>query len=387
MRQKLHRGRRPVFRKRNPVWRILGVTVTVLAIVAGGFFGAKFLTERPQTTPTPDAGNQQPTASTSTTTTPPTQPNQSESTALQQVRGFYLPHSMLSADTLSEVSLLAEARESGYNAVIFDLKDTNGKLYYKFSNANAKKVGNYAENALTKKQLSALFDLFKEAGLAPIPRLYGFRDNAAAQALPEARIAYKGNASWSWYDGESGASSSRWLSPYDNDAHDYLGDLAEELKKLGAGAVLFDGVQFPNPVLTQQADFGNDNADLKWDEVLALFVSKMKKRLGKECPVILACSGESALGTATQTYGGNPLTFAPTMAAPTLSDKVLESVEAMVLRTKVLDEDDKPTLSPMLEIGGVSAQQIKQMIAECIAGGADSYILYNPKGAYNFSAY
>lgn len=385
MRQKLHRGRRPVFRKRNPVWRILGVTVTVLAIVAGGFFGAKFLTERPQATP--DAGNQQPTTSASTTTTTPTKTDKPESTALQQVRGFYLPHSMLSADTLSEVSLLAEARESGYNAVIFDLKDTNGKLYYKFSNATAKKVGNYAENALTKEQLTTLFNQFKEAGLAPIPRLYGFRDNAAAQALPEARIAYKGNASWSWYDGENSATSSRWLSPYDNDAHDYLGDLAEELKKLGAGAVLFDGVEFPNPRITGMADFGSDNADLKWDEVLALFVSKMKKRLGDECPVILACSGESALGTATQTYGGNPLTFAPTMAAPSLNEKVQESVEAMILRTKVLDEEDKPTLSPMLEIGGVSAKQIKQMIAECVAGGADSYILYNPKGNYDFSAY
>ena len=384
MRQKLHRSNRPVFRKRNPALRIIGVTVLVAAIVAGGFFGAKFITERPQTAPTPNDQTQT-TTDTPATTTTTTQPPAETPAALTRVRGFYLPFSALTGDGLS--ATLAAAKEAGFNSVVFDLKDTAGKLYYRFSSADAKKVDSYTENALTKKELKALFALIKEAGLVPVPRLHAFRDNLGAKALPDARIAYKGNSSWSWFDGKDSATSNRWLSPYDNDAHDYIGTLAEELKDLGAGAVMLDSVQFPNPSITGKADFGKDNATLKWDEVLALFVSKVEQRLGEECPVILACTGESALGTATQIYGGNPLTFAPAMAAPALSDKVQESVEAMILRTKVMAADEKPALSPLLEINGRSAAQVKQMMADCTAGGADSFILYHPKGDYDFGAY
>lgn len=386
MRQKLHRGKRPVFRKRNPALRIIGTAVAVLAIVAGGFFGAKFLTEHPPASSAPDTQEQPTVTTTTAATTTTTQPAEETPSVISRVRGFYLPFSALSDDNLS--ATLTAAKQAGFNSVVFDLKDVEGNLYYRFSSDTAIKVNTFTQDALTEEQLTALFALIRDAGLVPVPRLHAFRDNLGAKALPEARIAYKDNPSWSWFDGKDSATSNRWLSPYDNDAHDYIGSLAEELKSLGAGAVMLDSVQFPNPSLTQRASFGTDNATLKWDEVLALFVSKMKTRLGEDCPVILTCTGESALGTATQIYGGNPLTFAPTMAAPVLSsDKVQESVEAMILRTKVMAEADKPTLSPVLETEGLSAAQVKQMIADCTAGGADSFILYHPTGTYDFDAY
>lgn len=385
MRQKLHRGNRPVFRKRNPALRIIGTVVVVLAIVTGGFFGAKFITEHPQTAPAPNAQEEPSTTSAATTTTTTAKPADETAAVLTQVRGFYLPFSALTKEDLSDT--LAAAKDAGFNSVVFDLKDTEGKLYYRFTSAMAVKANTFTDDALTKKELKALFSLIKEAGLTPVPRLHAFRDNLGAKALPEARIAYKDNPSWSWFDGKDSATSNRWLSPYDNDAHDYIGGLAEELKALGAGAVMLDSVQFPNPSLTGRASFGTDNANLKWDEALTLFVSKMKERLGAACPVILVCTGDSALGTATQIYGGNPLTFTPTLAAPILSDKVQESVETMILRTKVLEDGDRPTLSPILEIDGLSAAKVKQMTAACTAGGADSFILYHTKGDYDFGAY
>ena len=384
MRQKLHRGKRPVFRKRNPALRIIGTVVVVFVIVAGGFFGAKFITEHPQTAPIPGTQVEQSTAPT-TTAKPTTKPKE-ETATLTTVRAFYLPFSALQKEDLSDT--LAKAKKAGFNSVVFELKDAEGNLYYRSSTDYAAKVDGYAEKALTKKQLKSLFALIRKAGLAPIPRLYAFKDNVGSRALVDARIAYKGNPSWAWYDGIKDNGAKTWLNPYDNDAHDYISGLAVELKKLGAGAILLDGVQFPNPAVTGQADFGKDNAKLKWDEVLTLFVSKTKKKLGKECPLILACTAESALGTATQVYGGNPLTFAPTMASPTLTaEAVQESVKTMILRTKVMEEADKPALSPALDIQGLSAKQVKAMMADCAAGGADSFILYHPNGDYNFGAY
>ena len=75
MRMKLNRGKRDVFRKRSPIPRILGWTLTAVVIIGLGFFGAKWMTEHPVVAPTPD---EQPTVE-STTTAPPTttttQPN------------------------------------------------------------------------------------------------------------------------------------------------------------------------------------------------------------------------------------------------------------------------------------------------------------------------
>lgn len=394
MGQKLHRGRRSVFRKRrSPLKTILWLFVAV-CIIGGGYLMAMLVapqaqqamtaqqeTDIPQHSPI----DTKPTQPSPTKPAAPTQPSPEDAgTVPTGIRGFYLPHAALTDAKLADT--LSAAKQAGFTAVMFDLKDPEGQLYYRFTAPQAKQVNAYTKDALTKKQLTTLFQQIKKAGLTPVPRLYAFRDNLGAKALPNARIGLKSDASQSWYDGDPKASGSkRWLNPYDNDAHDYIGALAEELKALGAGGVMLDGVQFPRHVIS--AGFGTDNTTLRWNEVLTLFISKMKTRLGEECPVILTCTGESVLENATQIYGGNPLTFAPSVAAPLLpADKVREAVETIIARINV-EENNKTLPAPMLDINGLSAAQVKQALTDCLAGGATNYILYHPQGDYAFAAY
>lgn len=402
MRQKLHRGRRSVFRKRNPVPRIIGTVVLAVAVVAGGFFGAKWLSEHPVTAP---MGSEQPTVSAPVSTPDASAPADTvpETPATTDaVRGFYLPLSKV-----GDTALLAQAKAAGFNAVIFDLKDAEGRLYYRFTTDAAVKVNSFTDDALTADQLSALFDTVRGAGLVPIPRLYAFRDHLGAKTLADARISHTDNSGWVWYDGNPQSGAKAWLNPYADAAHDYIIALAGKLKAAGAAAVMLDGVQFPKQ--TSSANFGTANRELKADEVLALFVEKARTALG-DCPVMLACTAESALGTATQVYGGNPLTFGATVATPLLSPADMPAkitvgentivndpadlqhtvqalVNQMVLRTKVLAEDKRPTVTPLLQVAGYTADQVKQEIAGCIAGGAENYILYSPDGQYDFAAY
>ena len=411
MRQKLNRGRRSVFRKRNKAPRIIGGIVTAVAIVAVGFFGARWINENPSTVPadtnTATTAPSTPNATTPTQTNKPTTPDTPTAPATAEtVRGFYLPFSALTSDGLT--ATLAAAKEAGFNAVLFDLKDAEGQMYYQFTSATAVKVNSYAGNALTPDGLKTLFSTIRGAGLLPIPRLYAFQDNAAAKVLADARIAHKDNAGWVWYDGKPANGAKAWLNPYADAAHSYIIDLATELKNAGAGAVMLDGVQFPRQ--QSSANFGNGpHRALKQDEVLSLFVEKARTALG-DCPVMLTCTAESALGTATQVYGGNPLTFGSQMASPTilpasmatkikvgettvqntpdnLQQTVQTLVNQMILRTKVLAEGKQPTIAPFLQVAGYTAAQVKQEITGCIAGGADNYILYNPNGQYDFGAY
>lgn len=402
MRMKLNRGKRDVFRKRSPILRILGWCLAAVAIICGGFFGAKWVSERPATAPVPEdvPAVTQPTTEPTTSTTVKPQAD----AVLTEVRGFYLPHTALTGENLSDT--LSAAADAGFNAVIFDVKNPEGQLYYRFSAAGAKTVNSYTEDALTKEQIKDLFALIRESGLTPIPRLHAFRDNLGAKALAGARIGHKDSTGWVWYDGDPQNGGKAWLNPYDNDAHDYVISLSVEMKKLGAGAVMLDSVQFPHQL--SAASLGTDNSKLKEDEVLTLFVSKAREALGDDCPVMLTCTVESALGTVTQSYGGNPLTFGAAMASPTilpselpgkikvgtttventpdtLQTTVKALVSQMILRTKVLE--DAPTVTPWLQVDGYSAKQIKAEMAGCDEGGSHCYILYSPAGSYDFGAY
>lgn len=395
MKRKLRRSRRSVFGRRgmHPALKTLLWVVVCVAVVALGYFGAMLMSEGglPQTQPdvqvggidtpsTPDKPADTPDTDKPTT---PSKPTPDTPTTTDVIRAFYLPVSALSVDTLSEVSTLHDAAAAGFNAVIFDLKDEGGTLYYQFANAQAKKVNAYAPNALTTDNLKALFSMMREAGLQPIPRLYAFCDDLAAKALTDARIGLESNHSWAWYDGDPNNGGKKWLNPYSPAAQNYVIALAEELQAQGAAAVMLDGVQFPTQL--SSAYLGEEAATVTKSDALAAFVAAMRTRLGDDCPVMLSCTEKGALGTDTKIYGGNPLTFGSTIAAPCLSGKFQESVEKMMLRTQVLE--DKPLLAPMLKTIGLTAKQVSDAISACTKGGADSFILFDHEGYYEFSAY
>jgi hypothetical protein len=211
-----------------------------------------------------------------------------------------------------------------------------------------------------------------------------------------------------WYDANPANGGRAWLNPYADEAHLYIIDLAKELRDAGAAAILLDGVQFP--AQTSSASFGNSaNTNMGRDEILTAFITKARTLLGDDCPVMLSCTADSALGTNTLVYGNNPLTFAPTAAAPALltgemmstvtvgtetvqntPDNLGATVQALVnqmaLRIKVMAADKQPSLTPWLQAYDYTPAQIKSAMEGCVAGGADSFILYNPSGSYDFAA-
>ncbi len=409
MGMKLHRNRR-VFRSRHLLPRILLWIVGAIAVIAVGFFGAKHFTEHPvdttpESTPSESQINSLPVDTTTESNDTPTSDTKPTVT-VEQVRAFYLPFDALkSRDTL--IATLTEAVEAGFTGVVFDLKDANGTLYFRSETERAQQVNAFAADALSADETEALFSTIREAGLMPIPRLYAFMDNAAARVLTNARIAHQSDPSWVWYDANPANGGKAWLNPYADEAHLYIIDLAKELRDEGAAAILLDGVQFP--AQTSSANFGNSsNVNLSRDEMLTAFIKKARTLLGDSCPVMLSCTADGALGTDTLTYGANPLTFTPSVAAPTLftgemkstvtvgtetvqntPDNLKATVQALVnqmtLRIKVMAEDQQPTLTPWLQAYDYTPAQIKSAMEGCVAGGADSFILYDPSGSYDFA--
>lgn len=410
MRIKLHRGgrRRSMFRsRRRSLLSVLGWGLAAVAVVALGFFGAMLLQKTPPLSG--DGSSDTPatlptgTMETTSTTLAPVPP---ATDAAEAVQGFYLPFSAL-RDSVTLQGTLEQAAAAGFNSVVFDLKDADGNLYYRFASPQAVQVNSFTVDALSADELRALFSTVRGAGLQPIPRLYAFQDHAGARALAGARISPTSNSNWVWYDGDPQAGGKAWLNPYADEAHQYIIDLSRELQQAGAAAIIVDGVQFPRQV--SSADFGSSsNTAMSRHEILTAFIAKLRGQLDG-CPIILSSTCEGALGSNTAVYGNNPLTFAPTMAAPTILPNTLpaairvgettientpatlqQTVEAlvgqMVLRTKVMAEDKRPSLAPWLQAEGYTAEQIRQEMVGCLAGGTASYILYHPQGSYDFAA-
>ena len=381
MGQKLHRSRRSVFKRRNPIWRVLLTILPAAAIVALGFFGTKLLWESPQDSAEPVTGQTvTTTAPSSTQTTVP--PTQNDTATLDALRAFYLPHAAIINNT-SLTATLQQAKQAGFTAVMMDMKDANGTLYFRASAERAVQVNSYAANALDLSTLRATFAAIREAGLNPIPRLYAFCDNAAARVLADARVYPTGSPSWVWYDNKPDNGGRAWLNPYADAAHLYLIDLAEELRDAGAAAIVFDGVQFP--AQTSGAYFGENAATETRADALTTFISTAKQLLGNTCPVILAHTADGALGNKTQVYGGNPLTFGATIAAPQFSGSAAEAdIKQMATRIKVIEAAAQPSLAPILPY--TDAATAKQSIDVCAAQQVTSYILYAADGQYDFAA-
>lgn len=410
MGMKLHRNRR-VFRSRNLLPRILLWVAGAIAVIAVGFFGAKHFTENPvdaapESTPNESQVNSLP-ADTAPESDVPPSTDTAPTVTVEQMRAFYLPFDKLkNSDTLT--ATLTKAIEAGFTGVVFDLKDANGTLYFRSETARAQQVNAFADDALSADATKALFSAIREAGLMPIPRLYAFMDNAAARVLTSARVAHQSDPSWVWYDANPANGGKAWLNPYADEAHLYIIDLAKELRDAGAAAILLDGVQFP--AQTSSASFGSStNVNLSRNEMLTAFIKKARTLLGDACPVILSCAADGALGTDTLVYGANPLTFAPSAASPALftgemkstltvgnetilntPDNLKATVQALVnqmaLRIKVMAADEQPTLTPWLQAYDYTPAQIKSAMDGCIAGGADSFILYDASGSYDFAA-
>ncbi len=411
MRMKLHRKRR-VFRTRSIVPRIILWIVVAAAIITLGFFGAKYLTEHPFEPSTEQSSSQDsqvdsaPAESNSTTDTSEAETPATPSTPTHDnIRGFYLPTAALQ-DMPKLNQTLEQAAGAGFTHVIFDLKDSDGNLYFRSETTRAAQANAYAETALSIENTEALFTAIREAGLAPIPRLYAFMDNKASRTLASARITPQGNPTYTWYDGVYGSKDARsWLNPYADEAQLYIIELAKELRDLGAAGILLDGVQFPRQ--TASAYFGDST--LTHSEVLTAFVDKARTMLGENCPVLLSCSANGALGTDTVIYGGNPLTFTPTVASPMLltgtmptqftvgnesvdntPDNLTATLKTLVsqlaLRIKVMPQDSQPTLTPWLQAQDYTPAQIKAAIQGCTDGGTNGYIMYEPNGVYDFAA-
>ncbi|MCL2884110.1 MAG: putative glycoside hydrolase [Oscillospiraceae bacterium] len=309
---------RRVFKRKRPLRaKVLRGTITgvvLVAVVTLGFFAAKFRTEGFPVLFGPasssEAGQVTGQGTGETTTTEATIPAPVPDPVYH---AKVIPLSLL-RDTNALGVRLDTLTAAGFNAVVFDLKDADGVLWYSSATPLAAQAKSVSSDALTLDQLRAALSVMKDRDVAPLPRLFAFMDNTAPKALVDAKIQLAADPRQSWLDNAPDKGGRRWLNPYAEQAQTYMLDLIRELHGMGLDSIMLDGVQYPFRVDAQAL------------LPSPLTVAPLMQFVGEArsiAHILLVMPVDAAIGANTAPFAGNPLSFGATYAVPAIADDAL----------------------------------------------------------------
>ena len=152
------------------------------------------------------------------------------------VRALSAPAAVFEAHgRLDEMLDLIDKTES--NAMVIDVKETNGNLYWATDLPEAKAIGAVMEHPLF--DLAELLPKLKERGIYTIARMVVMKDNTLGKARPELAVRNaKTGGPWKDYGGGI------WLDPYQPGVAEYIASLAGDLAAKGFDEVQLDYVRF-----------------------------------------------------------------------------------------------------------------------------------------------
>ncbi len=286
----------------------------------------------------------------------------------------YLPPEVVEDKALREAAL-ASMKQKGMDGVIFDLKDQQGMVRYQSGLELVESNRAQAERAYP---LPEVIEEIRQAGLVPVGRVYAFKDRTATAHMYESAVKYM-DSPVNWIDDSKANGGKPWLNPNDKEAQDYIIALVEEAAGNGLGAILLDGVQFPEGVSLNLATYGNIGT-LDKSAILADFLARARGagegaggqvattvnlisaaglsnvRYGDDVGKVLEAAGLAVVEVMPEQFGSGVTTETLTLSSPALApyDTVSQALAACreVLFPGSGDEDqdqeDTPVETPVL---------------------------------------
>jgi hypothetical protein len=153
-----------------------------------------------------------------------------------EARALYAPSSVFEGPGRLD-AILALLDRSEANALVIDVKETDGRLYYSTQLPEAVEVGAVRETPVF--DLEELLPMLKERGIYTIARMVVMKDNTSAVARPE--LAVRNSATGEpWRDNIGGA----WLDPSAPGVAEYIAAIAGDLAAKGFDEVQLDYIRF-----------------------------------------------------------------------------------------------------------------------------------------------
>ena len=153
-----------------------------------------------------------------------------------EARALYAPSAVFEAPGRLDAMLdLLERTEA--NALVIDVKETDGRLFYATDLPDAVEVGAVREAPIF--DLEELLPQLKERGIYTIARMVVMKDNTTAAARPELAVMNAATGE-PWRDNIGGA----WLDPSAPGVAEYIAAIAGDLAAKGFDEVQLDYIRF-----------------------------------------------------------------------------------------------------------------------------------------------
>jgi hypothetical protein len=152
-----------------------------------------------------------------------------------EARGLYAPGAVFEgAGRLDEMLRLIDRTEA--NAMVIDVKETGGYLYYETDLPEAKASGADRRPIF---ELEQLLPRLKERGIYTIARMVVMKDNTVGESRPELAV-HDTATGGPWHDFGGGI----WLDPFNPGVAEYIAAIAGDLADKGFDEVQLDYVRF-----------------------------------------------------------------------------------------------------------------------------------------------
>ena len=233
---------------------------------------------------------------------------------------------------------LATAKESGYNTVVFTLKNTTGELLYKSSLKAVKDNTDVNKGSLTAAQI---VKACKTAEVTPVAAITTLYDRKTPYLFDNAGyIITDGN--WSWLDAAADNGGKPWTTPYSADAVNYYADICGELAKAGFTDIELENTIFPN---FQSYDYSLLSKDLqnasRSEKLAALAASCAEKAKESKATATVEIKADALLTMSATAYDSTAEIWS---AKDKMGDsRVLVTMDMSLLGTKLQTSADKTT--------------------------------------------
>ena len=156
-----------------------------------------------------------------------------------EVKGLYVNRWAALGKRMGQLIDLSKRTE--VNALVIDVKDDRGFVLYKSRVPLAVAIGADTNNAMSHKRLRSILDTMRVHNIYPIARIVVAKDPLLAGKKLEWAIKRRDNMQ-PWLD----KNGQPWLDPHHREVWQYAVDLAKEAYDLGFSEVQFDYVRFPD---------------------------------------------------------------------------------------------------------------------------------------------
>ncbi len=187
--------------------------------------------------------------------------------------GYYALYAPVNTIKTKKKNIIKTIKSCGFNSIVIDMKDDNGRLHYNSSNKKALEIKSIARNPLHIKNI---LREFKKNNIYCIARIVVFKDKILFNAYNSKHAIKNIKTGKPW----KGLPMEYWVDPYSTDVHEYNLEIALELEKLGFDEIQFDYIRFPIDGPVWQCFYSHKkNKDSYKSEILCDFLIRAKSRI------------------------------------------------------------------------------------------------------------